>query len=489
MKFFIAQFATETNTFAFAPTGYGAWAEYGIYRGDGSIADAEGGGIILAALRAQIERDGDEVVESLCAFAQPNGPTVRAVYEDFREQILDDLRAALPVDGVVLALHGAMVAEGYDDCEGDLLARVREIVGPHVPIGAELDLHCHFTELMRRSADAIVAFKEYPHVDGVPRALELHRIIRDAARGLVRPAIAAYDCRMVGIWHTTREPMMSFVRRMQSFEGKDGVLSVSLGHGFPWGDVPEAGAKIWVVSDGDPDGAARLARQLSSEFWELRDYTRAETLNAGEAIDAALADDGTTVMAEIADNPGGGAPGDSTFLLRALLECGVRDVAIGAFWDLGAVAICRDAGVGAVLDLRIGGKCGPASGDPVDVRVTVRAVVEGHSQAGLGGGRSQLGTSVWVEAANGFDILLCSIRTQLFWPDAFTGVGIDLTGKRVIAVKSTQHFHAGFAPLASRVIYVQTSGAISQDFATIPYRVRDTNYWPRIDNPFEGSAR
>ncbi len=489
MKFFIAQFATETNTFAFAPTGYGAWAENRIYRGNGSIVDAEGEGFILAALRAQIEGEGDEVVESLCASAQPNGPTVRAVYEDLRGRILDDLRAALPVDGVVLALHGAMVADGYDDCEGDLLARVREIVGPSVPVGAELDLHCHFTELMRTSADAIVAFKEYPHVDGVARALELHRIIRDAAHGRVRPTISVYDCRMVGIWHTTREPMMSFVARMQSFEGNDRVLSVSLGHGFPWGDVPEAGAKIWVVTDGDPDGGARLARQLSSEFWELREYTRAETLEANEAIDAALADEGTTVMADVADNPGGGAPGDSTFLLRALLERGVGNVAIGGFWDLGAVAICRDAGVGAVLNLRVGGKCGPASGDPIDVRVTVRAVVEGHSQAGLGGGRSQLGTSVWVEAANGFDILLCSIRSQLFWPDAFTGVGIDLTGKRVIAVKSTQHFYAGFAPLAARVVYVQTAGAISQDFAAIPYQIRDTNYWPRVENPFESTGR
>ncbi|WP_174246526.1 M81 family metallopeptidase, partial [Burkholderia sp. L27(2015)] len=139
--------------------------------------------------------------------------------------------------------------DGYDDCEGDLVAHIRRIVGPDVIIGIELDLHCHYTELMHRSTDVIIAFKEYPHIDTEERGRELYRLLVDAASGRIRPVTAVFDCKMVGLWHTTREPMKSFVQRLQAVESQAGVLSVSLGHGFPWGDVPEAGARLWVVTD------------------------------------------------------------------------------------------------------------------------------------------------------------------------------------------------------------------------------------------------
>src|SRR3546814_539905 len=214
---------------------------------------------------------GHAGVESNGAFAQPAGHTLRAVYEEYRANILDDLKAALPVDAVMLILHGAMVAQGYDDCEGDLINEVRKIVGPKVPIGVELDLHCHFTELMRSRADIIIAYKEYPHTDGLERLHELYRLTMQQAAGQIAPVTAVFDCHMVGMWHTPTEPMKSFVSRMQSFEGKDGILSVSLGHGFPWGDVPESGAKLWVVADRDIEKAHALAAQLGREFWDLRD--------------------------------------------------------------------------------------------------------------------------------------------------------------------------------------------------------------------------
>lgn len=484
MKFFAASLSTETNTFAAAPTGRGSFEEYGIYRGDASIKAPEGGGALLRCLRDAAEADGHTLVESVAAFAQPSGRTVRAVYEDLRDQILDDLRAALPVDAVQLFLHGAMVADGYDDCEGDLLARVRAIVGPRVPIGAELDLHCHFTELMRASADAIVGFKEYPHTDLVPRALELYRILVDTAQGRVRPTTAVFDCRMVGIWHTTKEPMASFVKRMQSFEGQGGVLSVSLGHGFPWGDVADNGARLWVVTDNDLPAAQRLADQLGREFYDMREATRSHPLGVDAALDQALAiEGGPVVLADIADNAGGGAPADSTFILQRVLERGIGNAVLGPFWDPGAVQICRDAGVGAVIDLRVGGKCGPVSGWPVDLRVTVRAIVADHSQD-VFGMRWPLGPSVWVETASGVSLLLCSVRSQAYGTDTFTGLGITLDDKKLVVVKSTQHFHAKFAPLAKAVLYVDTPGAITQDFANIAYKVRSLNYWPRVSDPW-----
>jgi microcystin degradation protein MlrC len=491
MRIFTAALATETNTFAPAPTGRGGFEEFGIYRGDASTRAPEGAGALMRCLRDAAEAEGHEVVESLCAFAQPSGPTLRAVYEEFRDTILADLRAALPVQAVQLFLHGAMVAEGYPDCEGDLLRHVRTIVGPGVAVGAELDLHCHFTEQMRLAADAIVAYKEYPHVDGKERAIELYRLLVGTAKGHIRPTTAAWDCRMVGLWHTTTEPMRSFVERMKSFEGRDGVLSVSLGHGFPWGDVAESGARLWVVADGDEAVAAALARQLGNEFWAMREATRSTPLAIDAAIDRAEAvwrdGGGLVVMADVADNAGGGAPSDSTFILRRLVERGVGSAVLGAFWDLGAVHICREAGVGAVLDLRVGGKVGPSSGDPVDLRVTVRAIAEAHSQD-VFGMRWPMGPSVWVESDGGLHLLLCSIRSQVYGTDAFTSLGLTLDDKALVVVKSTQHFHAAFAPLASEVLYVSTPGAISQDFAAIPYRVRSLDHWPRVADPHAAGA-
>lgn len=488
MKIFTASLATETNTFAASPTGRGGYEEFGIYRGDASTGAGDGIGALIRCLRDRAEADGHEVIESLCTFAQPSGRTVRAVYEEFRDQILDDLRAAMPVDAVQLFLHGAMAAEGYDDCEGDLLARVRQIVGPRVAIGAELDLHCHFSEQMRASADAIIAFKEYPHTDGKERALELYRIVVDTAQGRLRPTTAVFDCRMVGLWHTTGEPMASFVKRMQSFEGRDGVLSVSLGHGFAWGDVADNGARLWVVTDDDLPRAQALAEQLGREFWALRDATRPVFCTVDEAIDRMLeVEGGPVVMADVADNAGGGAPSDSTFILRRLLERGIGNAVLGAFWDLGAVQICREAGVGAVIDLRVGGKCGPSSGWPVDLRVTVRAVKPDHTQD-VFGMRWPMGPSVWAESTTGLHLLLTSVRTQVYGTDAFTGLGITLADRKLIVVKSTQHFHAAFAPLAKRVLYVSTPGAITPDFASIPYRTRSLDYWPRVADPWGGEA-
>lgn len=481
---FTASLATETNTFAPAPTGIHAFSV--VLPGD-EAGSGEVGPTLIDRLRSWCERDGHTLVASLSAEAQPSGRTHRSAFEQLRDRILDDLRAAMPVDAVMLFLHGAMVAEGYDDCEGDLLARVRALVGPGVAVGAELDLHCHVSEQMCSAADVLVCYKEYPHVDAEARARELYAVLLDTAAGRVRPRTAVFDCRMVGLYPTVREPMASFVARMQSFEGRDGVLSVSLGHGFPYGDVADCGARLWVVTDAnvDVDGSRgrSLATSLGREFWQMREQVCATALPVDDAIDAAVATvGGPVVLADLADNPGGGAPGDSTFILRRVLERKLHGVVSGAYWDLGAVQVCREAGEGATLDLRVGGKVGIASGDPVDLRVKVRAIRDEHFQTGLGF-RLAMGPSVWVEAANDVHLLLCSVRCQVYGTDLFTGIGIDLSAARIVVVKSTQHFEAEFGPIARRVIHVDTPGAVTLAFDRIPYRVRDLRYWPRDQDP------
>jgi microcystin degradation protein MlrC len=189
------------------------------------------------------------------------------------------------------------------------------------------------------------------------------------------------------------------------------------------------------------------------------------------------------VIADTADNAGGGAPGDNTSLLRAMLDRGIRSAALGAIWDPIAAVACADAGVGATLRLRLGGKSGAASADPLDVDATVRAVRDAHDQAGLGTSRAAMGLSVWVEVG-GIDVVVNSIRTQVFAPDAFTGLGIQLDGKKIVAVKSSQHFQTGFAPIAAKVIRAATLGAIQMDFAALPYlKKTDLNFYPRVDDP------
>ena len=201
--------------------------------------------------RGRAEAKGWQVVESLCAFAMPAGKTVKKVYEAFRDEIVADLKAALPVDGVFLSMHGAMVAEGYDDCESDILAHVRKVVGPDVPVGVELDLHCNIGEGTLRDATALVLFKEYPHVDVPERADDLFTVMEGAIEGRTKPVMAAWDCRMIGVFHTTRQPMRGFVDKLSAMEGKDGVLSLSIAHGFPWSDIKEMGSKVIAITDGD----------------------------------------------------------------------------------------------------------------------------------------------------------------------------------------------------------------------------------------------
>ena len=477
MKIHIAGIATETNTFAMAPTGLAAWE---VDQGEGRSAEARRwheAGRRLAA------RDGHEAHFGLLAAAQPAGTTVQSAYETLRDELLQRLQAALPVNAVLLVLHGAMVAEGCADCEGDLIERVRALVGPGVPIGVELDLHCHFTERMHRHADIVIAYKEYPHTDMVERFEELWTLTLAAAQGRVRPVTAVHDCRMVGFWHTTREPMKSFVARMKALEAQPGVLSVSFGHGFPWGDVPEAGAKVWVVTDGDPALGERLAQELCQEIWDMRHQTAARPTRIAEAMDRLAAHPGgrPLVLADTADNAGGGAGSDSTFILQALVQRGIGQVALAPFWDLGALQVCAEAGVGTRLSLRVGGKLGPLSGDPVDLHVTVRALVEDHWQSGLGGHPAPCGRSAWVRTDDGLDLVLISHRQQAFGTELFTGLGIDLSTCRGIVVKSSQHFHAAFAPLASEVLYVESPGLLNTDFATVAYRHRSLDYWPRVE--------
>ncbi len=466
MRVFISHLVTETNTFAPYPTGRRGFEEMGIHHGDVTRTDQGGVFTILALWRSLAEAGGHQVVEGLAAQAQPGGRTLKALYEAFRDEILEQVRAALPVQVILFNLHGAMSAIGYDDCEGDLLGRVRALVGPAVAIGAEIDLHCHLTPQMLAAADIIVAYKQYPHTDIAERAREVFALTLATAEKRIAPVTSAVDCRMVGLWHTTREPMAGFVRRMEALEAEESVLSVSFGHGFPWGDVQDGGARLWVITDADRALGDRLALELAEELFAMREQSGQKLLSIDAALDAAQAAVAWPVVAaDGADNPGGGAPSDSTFVLQRMIERATPDALIAFLYDPEAVRIMADAGVGAQLDIRVGGKTGPSSGAPVDICLTVKAILPDHSQMGLGL-NWPLGTTVWAQGPNRLDLILTSVRSQPFAPDCIAQLGVDLSAKRLIVVKSIQHFHAGFAPIArGGVVYLSAPGALTSDFA------------------------
>jgi len=436
----------------------------------------------LWAARLRGKAQGWTLLEGVVAAAQPSGITTRAAYEALRDELLADLKAALPVDMVLLGLHGAMVADGYDDCEGDLLQRVRAIVGPKVVVGAELDPHNHLSAAMVEHADVLVAFKEYPHTDILERALELVDLCQAKAEGRMQPVASVVDTGGLVVMHTSREPARGFVDRLMALEGHDGILSISVSHGFPWGDVPDMGTKVLVYSDAKADpGAAKgkaLARQLADELTALRHALEVPMPGIDEALDQALAfDGGPVVLADGADNPGGGAPGDSTFILQRLLERGIRNACIGPLWDPVAARIAFDAGVGATLGLRIGGKIGPLSGTPLDLRITVKALQPELMMTGLSNTPTAMGDSALVDC-NGVEILLCSLRNQAMGSDLFTNIGVDLAAKKLIVVKSSQHFYASFSKVAKKVIYVAAPGAVTVDLKTLPYKKIQRPKWP-----------
>lgn len=484
MRVFVGGIETETNTFSPMPTGK---SDFTVIRDLDSVNAVDGFIGPVDVFRKRTLERGWEFIFSIQAYAEPAGTTVRPVYEELRDEILDQLKASLPVDIVMLPLHGSMVAEGYDDCETDLIQRVREIVGPDTKIGVELDLHCDITQEMVDHATAIMLFKEYPHIDINEIADQLFTVIADAAEGKTKPVMSLFDCRMIGLYLTPFEPMRSFVDEMIEIEKRDGVLGVSLAHCFPWADIPSGGTQTLIITDNDMALADQIAEDLGMKLVNMRHELDPISVSLDIAFDRALsADSYPVVVADQADNAGGGAPSDSTFALKELLDRGVTNAAIAMIWDPIAVQVAMSAGEGATLDMRIGGKMGPMSGDPLDLTVKVTKITPNMAQywpQKEGTLKIPCGDAVALNC-NGIDIVLNTQRTQVLSPDVFSQVGINPLEKRLLIVKSTQHFYAGFSPIASQIIYMAGPGAIPPIFKEIPYQRVDLNKYPWVENPF-----
>ncbi len=483
MRIFAASLGTETNTFAPIPTDRRAFAKSyyppGTHPDTPTLCSAP-----LIAARKAAAAGGHTLIEGTATWAEPAGLVGRATYEELRDEILGQLQAAMPLDVILFGLHGAMVAHGYDDCEGDLIEKAREIA-PEAIIGAELDLHAHLSDRMVDNADFIVAFKEFPHTDFLARAEDLTSLCLRAAEGEIAPSIGLFDCRMIGGYMTSREPGRAFVDRLMALEGTHGILSISVIHGFQAADVYDVGTKVLVYTDGDAATAEGVAEALGRELIGWGNAGVPVHLKTAEAVAEAIAmAGGPVVLADRWDNPGGGVAGDSTFLIEELLKFPEVPAAVGALWDPVAVQFCIAAGPGAEMPLRFGGKAAATSGVPIDAVVRVRATTEDlvipFEQSTV-----SLGAAACV-TIGGLDVVLASGRAQTFNPAVFTNLGVDLSKKKVVVVKSSNHFHAAFAPIAAGIIYVDCGGPYPPDPARIAYtKIRrpiaplDPNPWTR----------
>lgn len=483
-RVFLGSIATETNTFSPLRTDIldfkeSFYAPPGQHPKTPTLCSA-----VYPAARARAAEFNWQIVEGTASWAEPGGIVNQHTWEFLRDQLLTELRAAMPVDIVLLGLHGAMVSQGCLDCEGELLAAVREIVGGVALIGVTFDPHSHLTELRTENANLITVFKEFPHTDFVEVAEDLVELVQRASLGEIKPVISTFDCKMIEVLPTSREPMRGFIDKINTLEGQGVVLSVSVIHGFMAGDVPDLGSRIVVVTDNDKVEGDRLAAELGGELFSMRGKTRPEFLTAKAAFDkAVLSSASPVVVADVWDNPGGGVPGDSTILLREMLERNIKDAALATIWDTIAVRTCFSAGEGAVFRLRFGAKMSEFAGEPIDADVVVKRAIRNAVQS-FGQSVVPLGDAVWIEV-NGIDIILNSVRSQVFNPDVFSNFGIDLMRKKILVVKSTNHFQDAFSRISANILYAAVDGPYPNNPKTNAYRNLIRQIWPRVENPHD----
>ncbi len=484
MRVFTAALATETNTFSPIAVDKKAF-EASLYAPPGqhpttpTLCTAP-----ITVGREVCAREGWTLIEGSASWADPAGLVAQSTYENLRDEIIGQLHAAMPVDAVVLGLHGAMVAQGYDDPEGDLLALMRDIVGPDVLICAELDPHSHLTAKRAAAANFFVYFKEFPHTDFVERARDLWAITVRTVKGEIRPVMSVFDCRMIDVFPTSKQPMRGFVDQLFALEASEpGLLSLSVVHGFMAGDVPEMGTKLVVVTDDRPELGAALAEKLGRELFAMRGTFMVRQVDETEAVAAALAAPrGPVVIADVWDNPGGGTAGDATVVLAELIRRGATDVAVGTIWDPIAVQICFAAGEGAEIMLRFGAKSAPFTGDPIDKRVTVKAIRR-NAEMKFGESFAPFGDAAWIHF-DGIDVILNSTRAQSFDPSLFSVMGIEPTERKILLIKSTNHFYDSFARIAAEIIYCSAGRPYPNRPAETEYRKARRDIWPMVDNPW-----
>ncbi|MDQ6908656.1 MAG: M81 family metallopeptidase [Chloroflexota bacterium] len=478
----IGEFAHETNTFCSSPTTTEPFKEYQWFVGDDIVRAHGGNRTYVGGMLAAADERGIAALPTFGATAYPSGTITRAAYDEILATLLAEIERAMPVDAVCLALHGAGVAEGIDDLEGAVLAAVRERVGPDVPIAASLDLHGNITPLMLEHADGLFGNWYYPHSDSYERGAEAINFLYRLLEREIRPTMHLEQLPvMIPTCSTDLEPGMRLNALCREWEQRPGMIDCTIFHGFPYTDVPAVGMSVLTITDDDPALAAEAGKAVAQAIWEAREEYRPEILTATEAISRALAvPNGPVVLNDTSDNPGGGSPGDSTHLLRAMLAMELENACYAYIFDPETAAQVHAAGVGATIDVRLGGKTDDLHGAPIEAAAYVKCLTDGQFRLTTPMGRGMLveiGPMARLRIG-GMDVLVGSRRNQVLDDEIFLLHGIDVRRYRIVAVKSSAHFRAGFTHLATAIIAADAPGATTLDLSGFPYhRIRRT-IWP-----------
>lgn len=473
-------FQHETNTFApdladwDAFLAGGGWP--GVCSGDDVWPTIKGANIPAAGFVQSALDAGDTVIATTWAAASPSAHVEAETYERIAGSIVDGIRAALPVDAVYLDLHGAMVSQRFDDGEGELLRRVRELVGPNIPVVASLDLHANVTTQMLEQADILVAYRTYPHVDMAHTGTRAYRLLKARLAAGKRPAVAIRRLPfLIPIcWQCTDiEPAKGLYQHLEQIEA--GVLHVSFATGFPAADFPECSPVIWAYGDTSVQ-ASTAANELADAALAAEASFAGKLYDPDEAVryamEAATASGKPIVIADAQDNPGAGSNSDTTGMLRALLRNGAKRAAIGLLVDPESARQVHTAGAGKNIRLALGGKSGVPGDSPFEADFFIESVSDGRVDATgpyYRGFNLNLGLSACLRI-DGVRVVVASNKVQMADQSMFRFVGVEPTDQDILVVKSAVHFRADFTPIAQEIIVATAPGSMPMVLKQLPWK-------------------
>ena len=461
----------ETNSFSPVPTTIDSFSRMvgdDILKNFGNTHTVTGG-FIDAANELNIE-----LVPLLWSFATPSRSVEQDAYETLKTEFLNLLQGAGEIDGVALDLHGAMVTEEIEDAEADLISAVREIVGSR-PIVVTFDLHGNITPDTVQPPDVIIGFDTYPHVDTYERGVEAIEIMHNIVRGEIRPTMAYRQLPLLTsppTQCTMRQPMTDLVKKLHQLESEDGVVTATLSMGFPFADIYHTGVSVLVTTDGNQALADRKAAEFARHIWSIRESFRTDLVSIEDAIGYADRSEGQPiVLAEGSDNPGGGGPCDSTFILRAFVEADAQDAVVAIIADPESVAGAIEAGVGNRVNLNVGGKTDNKHGEPVSLEAYVKTISDGvYVRKGpmARGAVDSMGRTAVIKIG-GVEVVLTEERSQPLDAEVLRSVGIEPRDRKLIALKSSVHYRADYTPIAREILEVDTPGVHSPNLANFRY--------------------
>ena len=478
-------FLHESNTFLPVPTTYEDFARTSMTRGAGMLERWKGGRHELSGMFAGLEESSLTAVPCMATFAVPSGALTEDAYERLVAELLDSVRQNLPIDALLVALHGATVSVPYPDADGEFLRRLREMVGPEMPVVLTLDLHANISAAMAQHSTALVTYRSNPHLDQEERGREAARLLARTMRGEVRP-VQALEAPpffvQISKQYTAVEPARSLYAAVQEVMAWPGILSASTAMGFYYADVPEMGTTFVAVADGDLALARRAARWMAERAWAQRHQFTGDLPDPAAAIRyAGSKAKKPVVLMDVGDNVGGGSPGDSTILFAELLRQKVPNGLV-ILYDPESVERCVAAGVGTEVSLRAGGKSDREHAHPVAVHGRVRTLADGvyvETEVRHGGwGRYDQGITAVVETPDRHTVVLTSRRMAPMSLEQVISLGIRAERKDILIVKGVVAPRAAYEPIAGEVVLVDTPGVTSDDPRRFTYVRRGRPLFP-----------